>query len=131
MKNLIFKSCLLLTILVIDILSKPLSPKILDLLDKDQLAFENFRGQYRYLSCKLLIYSKLKYMFEKEIIDQFIKETPNKREFMDVLYDEMLKKCNHRIQDNTVILKNQSSYLKNFYLVLNRKKYWSGKNFSN
>ena len=43
-------------------------------------------------------------MFEREIIDQFIKETPKKREFMDVLYDEMLKKCNQKIQDNTVII---------------------------
>lgn len=104
MKNLILKSCLLLALLVIEIFTKPLTPKILDLLDKDQLAFENFRGQYRYLSCKLLIYSKLKYMFEKEIIDQFVKETPKKREFMDVLYDEMLKKCNNKIQDNTVLI---------------------------
>lgn len=104
MRNIVLKSCLILTLIVIEIITKPLTPKILDLLDKDQLAFENFRGQYRYLSCKLLIYSKLKYMFEKEIIDQFIKETPKKREFMDVLYDEMLKKCNNKIQDNTVII---------------------------
>jgi hypothetical protein len=102
MKFLILKTCLILTLFVIQIITRPLSPKILDLLDRDQLAFENFRGQYRYLSCKLLIYSKLKYMFEKEIIDQFIKETSKKKEFMDVLYDEMLKKCNNRHQDNTV-----------------------------
>jgi len=41
-------------------------------------------------------------MFEKEIIDQFVKQTPKKKEFMDVLYDEMLKVCNRKITDNTV-----------------------------
>jgi len=103
MRNFVFKVSIVLMTLIFELLAKPLSPKIIELLDKDQLAFENFRGQYRYLSCKLLIYSKLKYMFEKEIIDQFVKETPKKKEFMDVLYDEMLKKCNQRNTDNSVI----------------------------
>lgn len=116
MKFLILKICAILALFAIETLTKALSPKIMDLLDKDQLAFENFRGQYRYLSCKLLIYSKLKYMFEKEIIDQFVKETPKKKEFMDVLYDEMLKKCNNRIQDNSVnIFENNQSFIKDFY----------------
>lgn len=102
MKNFKVKFIIILITLIVKLLAKPLTPKILELLDKDQLAFENFRGQYRYLSCKLLIYSKLKYMFEAEIIDEIMKETPKKREFIDVLYDEMLKKCNNRLTDNSV-----------------------------
>jgi hypothetical protein len=89
---------------LIEFLTKPLTPKILELLDKDILAYENFRGQYRYLSCKLLIYSKLKYMFEKEIIDEYIAQTPKKKEFVDVLYEEILKKCNQRNDDNMVTI---------------------------
>jgi len=104
MKNFVFNCVILLLTLVIEHLSKPLSPKILELLDKDHFAFENFRVQYRYLSCKLMIYSKLKYMFELEIIDQFMKETPKKREFVDALYDEMLKKCNNKYSDNDVFI---------------------------
>lgn len=106
MKNFKIKLLVILINFLYQIITKPLSPKVLDLLDKDQLAFENFRGKYRYLSCKLIIYSKLKYMFETEIIDQFMNQTPKKKEFIDTLYDEMLKKCNNKMTDNSVFFLN-------------------------
>ena len=104
MKKFNIKLLIILCFQIINFLTKPLSKKILDLLDKDQFAFENFRPRYRYLSCKLIIYSKMKYMYESEIIDQFMKETPKKREFVETLYDEMLKQCNKEMTDNSVNL---------------------------
>ena len=76
--------------------------KTIELLKKDQLTMDNYKAQYRYLSCKLLIYSKLKYMFESELIDKFANQTEKKKEFIDIFYDEMLKRCNQRMTDNDV-----------------------------
>ena len=91
-----------LIISLVKILTLPLDKKTLELLKKDQLTMDNYRGQYRYLSCKLLIYSKLKYMFEKEKIDTFANQTENKKDFIEIYYQEMLKKCNGKIVDTDV-----------------------------
>ena len=82
--------------------AKALDKKTIELLKKDQFTMDNYKARYRYLSCKLLIYGKLKYMFETERIDTFAAETANKREFVDIYYDEMLKKCNRGMTDTDV-----------------------------
>ena len=82
--------------------AKPLDKKTIELLKKDQFTMDNYKARYRYLSCKLLIYGKMKYMFETEKIDTHANQTLNKREFIDIYYDEMLKKCNQRMSDTDV-----------------------------
>ena len=84
------------------IFTKPLEKKLIDVLKKDQWTMENYKARYRYLSCKLIIYSKLKYMFEEEKIDTFANVTDNKKDFIDIYYDEMLKKCNKLNVDTDV-----------------------------
>jgi hypothetical protein len=74
--------------------AKALDKKVIEVLKKDQLIMDNYSARYRYLSCKLIIYSKLKYMFELEKIDVFANVTENKKDFIDIFYEEMLKKCN-------------------------------------
>jgi hypothetical protein len=62
--------------------SKALDKKTIELLKKDQFTMDNYKARYRYLSCKLLIYGKMKYMFETEKIDTFANQTLNKREYI-------------------------------------------------
>lgn len=96
---------LIITILLLCISnfsSKPIDKKLIEVLKKDQFTMDNFKARYRYLSCKLIIYSKLKYMFESEKIDTFAEVTENKKEFIDIYYNEMLKRCNKLNVDNEV-----------------------------
>ncbi len=102
---------------LLKIFTKSLDKKVIEVLKKDQLTLDNYKARYRYLSCKLIIYSKLKYMFEYEKIDTFANVTDNKKDFIDIYYDEMLKKCNQQNVDTDVKI-FLFIYLKMLYFIL-------------
>lgn len=78
----IFKVFFTITIifsLIYLIITKPLSKETLKYLEADQETYDNYRVGYRELSCKLLTYSKMKQLYEHEIIDGFINQTDKKK----------------------------------------------------
>jgi hypothetical protein len=87
-----FKIALLLVVNYIT--SRPLGREVLEYLDKDVITFETYRLQYLELSCRLTIYSKLKYMWEIEALDKYLNQTTlTPREYLGNVREEMMKKC--------------------------------------
>ena len=72
------------------IICKPLTQSVLEYLDKDEEIYLNYRKQYKYLSCKLLTYSKMKLYYEQEVIDAYMNQTTLKKEFLDYFQDKLM-----------------------------------------
>src|SRR5690349_5108259 len=83
----------LMSFLVIFADTKPLTPQVLEYLDVDISTFWDYRPKYKSLSCKLMVFSKIKYMYEKYIIDQYVNQTEHKREYLDLLHEKMYNFC--------------------------------------
>jgi hypothetical protein len=85
------------------IISKPLGRDVLDYLEKDVITFETYRNDFLYLSCKLTIYSKLKYMWETEELDKYLNQTTLvKKDYINKVREEMMKTCMGKISSINV-----------------------------
>jgi hypothetical protein len=81
--------CLLFVILN----ARPLTKKVEDYLRADEDVFRNYRESFKALSCRVMIYGKLRLMYEEERIDKYMNQTENKKEYIDLLDNEMYKLC--------------------------------------
>lgn len=94
MKIHIYRVALIIVLLFIHLISSaPLQQNVLKYLEKDKETFQEYRNHYKFLSCKLMTYSKMKYLYEKEIIDPFVKQTTKKDDFIDALREKILDFC--------------------------------------
>lgn len=86
-------SIILFAFLFVFSLTKPLTKEIIQFIDEDQHIFDNYREDFKDLSCLTAVYSKLKHIYEKELIDDHIKKVDNKKAFLDELQAQMYNKC--------------------------------------
>jgi hypothetical protein len=95
------------TILVFNLIStiicEPLTSQVLEYLDKDKETFLEYRSQYKFLACKVLTYSRMKYLFEKETIDGYLNQTINKRGFLDYMQENILNYCTGIYSDSNMV----------------------------
>jgi hypothetical protein len=85
--------------------TRPFGKEVLDYLEKDALTFETYRKDYLHIACKLTIYSKLKYMWEKEELDQYLNKTDDKASYLRQVREEMMKTCAEKISSINVFIK--------------------------
>jgi hypothetical protein len=99
-RNLIILSIL---VLLIYINSRPLSQNVIEYLEKDEDTFVNYRKDYKFLSCKLMTYSRMKYLYEKEFIDEHVNKTNNREGFLDSLRERIMNFCLDIYKDMNVV----------------------------
>ncbi len=94
------------------IISTDLSPEIIDTLMADHERMKHFRENYNRLSCKLLIVSKIKAMFELEEIDYYTDRIhPNDRaQFLEELKKAMIDKCLSTYKEDKIIFEDKLFY---------------------
>jgi deoxyxylulose-5-phosphate synthase len=101
--KILLKVFTLLCCLLVIMICKPLTKEVLEYLQKDHETFVTFREKYKQLSCKLLVFSRLQYMFENETIDEFMNMTVDKHEYVDRLGEAMMEKCSEEYTNNQVL----------------------------
>ena len=84
------------------ILSKPLGKDVLDYLTEDMITFNTYRKDFLQLTCKLTIYSKMKYMWESEELDKYLNRTTNVIDYVQAVKDEMYKVCMSKVSSINV-----------------------------
>jgi hypothetical protein len=90
---------ILLFLAITKILTKPLTKDVLEYLSKDIHTFKTYRNDLLKTTCNLTVYSKIKYMWEKELIDKYLEKAKDKLGFVKALRHKMYEMC----------LSNQSS----------------------
>lgn len=93
----------LLMLLLSELLSKPLTKDTIEYLKADQHIFDTFHYRLRILSCKLGSYSKIKDLYDREIIDQYLNKTRYKRTFLNALETHFRELCEAKIEDDKLI----------------------------
>jgi hypothetical protein len=73
--------------------TKPLTKDVLEYLNKDLITFDTYRTDLLKTACKLTVYSKIKFMWEKETLDKYLNKTEKVREFVLELKNSMMEKC--------------------------------------
>jgi hypothetical protein len=102
--------------------SMPLGREVLEYLEKDVITFNTYRKDYLELSCKLTIYSKLKYMWEIEELDKYLnKTTLSPRDYINRVREEMMKKCMADISNINVKFYNFRMFLMKSFMSLGKK----------
>jgi hypothetical protein len=99
----IFTTFVIISNFLILITAKPLTPMVLDYLGSDEETFSSFREKYKYLSCKLMTYSKIKLYYESEMIDQFMNQTSDKGSFLDYLQESTLSHCLNTYTESNMV----------------------------
>jgi hypothetical protein len=89
--------------IIIFIKCKPLSKNVLDYLEQDEETFKDYRNHFQFLSCKLMTYSKMKYLYENEMIDQYVNKTKRKGEFVDLLRERIMDYCAKIYKGNNMV----------------------------
>lgn len=92
--------------------STELGKDILETLNKDSDHMKNFKENYRRMSCKLLVTSKLRAMFETEELDKYTnRTTPEARpQFLDRLKEEYLNSCLSTYKEDKIIFEKELFY---------------------
>lgn len=105
------KKISILVILLIIILNffilmncEPLTKEVLDYLEKDEETFRSYKTNYKHLACKVLTYSRIKYLYEKEEIDKYINQTQNRRGFLDYLQESIFNMCTDKYSDLNMVI---------------------------
>jgi len=83
-------------------LSKPLTKDVIKYLDSDKLTYTTYKGEYKKLACKLLTYSKMKNLYDEEVIDKYLIQIENKLGFLDMLQEKIREKCMFTLDNNMV-----------------------------
>src|SRR4051794_41070474 len=99
----IFVIFISLSIFISNIDNKPLSPEVVTYLSSDMETFIDYRARYKYLNCKLLTYSRIKYFYEKEEIDQYVNKTRNRSGYLDYLRSSMFEHCMKAYKANNMV----------------------------
>ena len=94
---------ILLFLAIAKILTKPLTKEVLDYLKKDINTFNTYRTDLLKTTCNLIVYSKIKYMWEKEEIDKYLEKAKDKLGFLKALREKMYEKC-HKDQSSINVL---------------------------
>ena len=82
--------------------SKPLTKDVLKYLDSDKLTYITYKDEYKKLACKLLTYSRMKNLYDEEVIDKYLGQIENKIGYLDSLEEKMNEKCLHTLENNMV-----------------------------
>ncbi len=91
--------CLILCLTI----CKPLTKEVLDYLDKDKETFATYKDNYKILACKLITYSKLKYLYDIETIDKYLNQTDDKMGFLNLAQSKMIDMCVDKNDNNMVL----------------------------
>lgn len=81
---------------------KPLTKAVLQYLEEDKITFNEYRERYKEISCKLIVYGKMKFMYENETIDIYTNQTDNKRAYLDYLEKDLFDLCIEKHTDHQV-----------------------------
>ena len=82
--------------------TKQLTKDVLQYLDSDKLTFATYKDEYKQLACKLLTYSRMKNLYDEEVIDKYLGQIENKIGYLDSLEEKMNEKCLHTLENNMV-----------------------------
>ena len=98
--------------LILNSLSMDLSSEILETLNNDHLRMKGFKENYRRMSCKLLVTSRLRAMYETEELDHYTnKTTPEARpKFLDRYRNDLLEHCLKHYKEDKIIFQDQLFY---------------------
>ena len=83
-------------------LAKPLTTEVLQYFEADKITFANYKDEYKVLACKLLTYSRMKNLYEEEVIDRFLNQTDDKAGYLDLLQEKIKEKCMSTLDNNMV-----------------------------
>ena len=97
------RSIIVFIITLFYIFTKPITKDVLDYLNKDLITFDTYRKDLLKTACRLTVYSKIKYMWEKEILDQYLNKTQRVKDFVLELKRNMLEKCDKEQSSINVI----------------------------
>lgn len=99
-------------IIVPMIINSDLSQEIIDTLMNDHERMKNFKTNYHRMSCKLLIVSKIRALFETEKIDDYVLRIfPEERHsFLDKLYEKMITKCLETYKEDKILFEDKLFY---------------------
>lgn len=100
----VFSLLLLLLSIIAITNAKPLTKEVLDYLKKDINTFDTYRTDLLKTTCNLTVYSKLKYMWEKELIDKYLEKAKDKVGFVKALRAKMFEKCSQEQSSINVFL---------------------------
>jgi hypothetical protein len=85
--------------------SKPLTPQVIKYLEEDQITFTYYKENYRKLSCKIMTFSKMKYLYETKEIDKYMNQTQNQRGFLDYMQMTLENHCKDKYNDFNTVFK--------------------------
>jgi predicted nucleotidyltransferase len=106
-RNKKFSILVILSIIILNFLifinCEPLTKEVLEYLEKDEETFKNYKANYKLLACKVLTYSRIKYLYEKEEIDKYINQTKNRRGFMDYMQERIFNLCKDNYSDLNMV----------------------------
>lgn len=94
------------------IMNSDLSQEIIDTLMNDHERMKNFKTNYHRMSCKLLIVSKIRALFETEQIDDYVLRIfpEDRNSFLDKLYDTMMTKCLETYKEDKLLFEDKLFY---------------------
>lgn len=98
---------------------EPLTKEVLEYLEKDEETFKSYKANYKNLACKVLTYSRIKYLYEKEEIDKYINQTQNRRGFVDYLQESIFNTCTDKYSDLNMVIIFVLKYFRKFLSLLN------------
>ncbi len=82
--------------------TKPLTKDVLQYLEADKKTFSVYKEEYKKLACKLLTYSRMKNLYDEEVIDVYLKQTDNKMGYLNLLQSKIQEKCMKTLSNNMV-----------------------------
>ncbi len=116
-KNILSKQLLLiLTITLSSLLSQyvttDLTKEIIDSLNNDHLRMKGFKENFRRMSCKLLVVSKIRALYETEELDKYTnRTTPESRpKYVDKLREEYYDACMLTYREDKLIFEKEMFY---------------------
>lgn len=93
-------------------LAMDLSKEIIDTLNNDHVRMKNFKENFRRMSCKLLVTSKLRALYETEELDKYTNQTtPESRPlYLDKLYENYYEACMKTYREDKLIFEKELFY---------------------
>ena len=108
-KQLILLLSISLTSLISQYSSTDLTKEIIDSLNNDHLRMKGFKENFRRMSCKLLVVSKIRALYETEELDKYTnRTTPESRpKYVDKLREEYYDACMLTYKEDKLIFENE------------------------
>jgi hypothetical protein len=110
----IFSILLIFLNLLTDLNTKPLIKEVLQNLESDKQTFLVYKDEYKKLACKLLTYSRMKNLYDEEVIDVYLNQTDDKIGYLNLLQSNIQEKCIKTLSNNMVSIYSIYIYLGNF-----------------